>query len=184
MEEGGPQAHIGSYKIERKWTRQVLLRDILRNHVFEGRLADSSGKCRVSAGPVITGSRERRNRDHTQSGHPLYGMLEGVPAREEAGRCYGGQWGGMCDTWQIWSVTQCVALFVLYCVFPAFVWLHASLHISQYLLGPARFTLCVWLVAGCWPLPSLEEPLLLYVFVNGVYSSQGSTAETGLEARC
>lgn len=173
MGEGRPGAHVGSYRIERKGT-QVLLRDVWRNLVFEGRLADSSGKWKVSAGFVITGSREGRNKNHAQSEHNLYRMLEDTHAREGAGRCYRGQQGGVCN-----------ASFVHYYVFPAFV-SHFTLPsiISQYLLYPARFTLCIWLLVVCWTLLSLEELLLLYLFINHVHLSQGSTAETDLEAQC
>lgn len=144
----------------------------LKKPFVEGKLADSSGKWRVSAGPVITQSRERRNRDHTVW-RSLCGMLEGAPARDGAGRCYRGQWGGMSDVWHVWSVTQSVTSFVPYCVFPAFVSLHASLHISPYLLHPARLTLRLWLLVGCWPPLSLEEPLLLYLFVNRAHPFPG-----------
>lgn len=104
----------------------------LKKSLFEGRLADSSEKWRVSAGPV-TGSRERRNRSH----------MDGLGALSVGH--WRLQWDGMCDAWRICSARQSVASFVL-CVFPAFVSLHATFHISQYLFCPTRFTLCVWLL--------------------------------------
>lgn len=39
----------------------------------------------------------KREIEITHSPNTLYGMLEGTPAREGAGRCYRGQCGGLCD---------------------------------------------------------------------------------------